>query len=254
MCLLHLRLWRCLRLVNMLQSRIGYSTGELAREFEVSERTIYRDLRLLEKSGIPVRYDPQRRGHVLLYPMDLSISKLSSDELTSLLLAAQVFSLSCVPQISRALHQAIGKLLAQMPILFREEISHLLNSIRGDLSSPSWSEGQQSIVAEILTALRQKQQIRIIYDSEETTCAPLHTKVTPNGLMISEGCWYLIGRSSQHRKVFRFDLRHIRMAEQVDNSHEPPAPPHIDLKQWNGPNIASRDCTLSAPIHSGRCL
>jgi predicted DNA-binding transcriptional regulator YafY len=217
---MRLRLWRCLRLLNILQSRVGYSINHLACEFEVSKRTIYRDFHLLGEAGIPINYDPQKGGHVLQHNYSLCASKISGDELTALLLAAHIFSLSCVREVSNPVHQAISKLLAQMPISFRENMGNLLNSIRGTHSSALWPGGSQAVVAEILSAISQKRQVRIVYDPSDGTAISVHTKVTPNCLMASEGRWYLVGRSSWHRKTQRFDLEHIQIAKQVDNSRE----------------------------------
>jgi predicted DNA-binding transcriptional regulator YafY len=234
---MRLRLWRCLRLLNMLQSRIGYSISYLAREFEVSKRTIYRDIRFLEEAGIPICYDPQKGGHILPHHFNLCVSKLSGDELTALLLAGHIFSLSCVREISHSLHQAITKLLAQVPISFRENIDNLLNSIRGIPSSALWPEGSQAVAAAILSAISQKRQVRIVYDPPVGTAIPLRTKVTPHCLMASEGRWYLIGRSSWHRKVYRFDLKHIQIAEQVDNSHESMETTDLNIERLHWPNM-----------------
>jgi predicted DNA-binding transcriptional regulator YafY len=234
---MHLRLWRWLRLLNMLQSRIGYSISDLAREFEVSKRTIYRDFCFLREAGISVHYDPQKGGHILQHHFNLCVSKLSGDELTALLLAAHIFSLSCVQQISHPIHQAISKLMAQMPIPFRENMGNLLNAIRGIPSSVLWPGGSQAVVAEILSAIGQKRQIRIVYDPPEGTAIPVRTKVTPNCLTASEGCWYLIGRSSWHRKVYRFDLKHIQIAEQVANSHESTETISININRLNWPSM-----------------
>jgi predicted DNA-binding transcriptional regulator YafY len=217
---MRLRLWRCLQLLNVLQSQIGYSIGHLACEFEVSERTIYRDLRFLEEAGIPTRYDPHKGGYVLQHHFNVGISKLSGDELTTLLLAAHIFSLSCVREISHPLQQAISKLLAQMPMSFRETMGNLLNSIRGVPSSTLWPGGPQAVVAEILSAISRKRQVRIVYDPPEGDAAPIRTKVTPDCLMTCEGRWYLVGRSSWHRKVHRFDLEHLQVAGQVDEFQE----------------------------------
>lgn len=214
-----LRLWRCLQLLNLLQSRIVYSANDLAREFEVSTRTIYRDFRFLEKAGIPIQYDRKKGGYVLPFHGNLGVSKLSGDELVALLLAGHIFSLSCAPKISNQLHQAISKLLAQMPMAFRDNMGNLLNSIRGKPNSDLWPIGQPLVLAEIFSSISQKRQVRIVFSPPGKITRPIHTKVTPDCLMASsDGRWYLVGRSSWHRKTRRFDLVDIQFAEQVEDS------------------------------------
>jgi predicted DNA-binding transcriptional regulator YafY len=217
------RLSRCLRLLTLLQSRIGYSTSELAHQCEVSKRTIYRDLRLLAASGIPVRYDSKKQGHIVAACSDVCMPELSSDRLVALLLAAHIFSLSCDEDISRPIHQAIGTLLSRAPLALREEVAGLLKSIGGKPSAIGWPQGSRPIVGDILTALRQKRQIRIVYYSP--TELGVQTKITPRQLVAAQGKWYLVGRSSWHRKVRRFDMSHIREAELLENTFKPEESP-----------------------------
>lgn len=250
---MRLRLWRCLRLLTILQSRIGYSIGHLAREFEVSKRTIHRDFRFLKEAGIPIRYDPQKRGHILQHHFNFCVTRLSSDELTALLLASHIFSLSCVQEISHPLHQAIGKLLAQVPISFRENMSSLLSSIRGVPFATLWPGGSQIVIAEILSAISKKRQIRIVYDPPEENAILIRTKVTPNCLLASEGRWYLAGRSSWHRKVCRFDLEHIQMAKQVADFQESTEAVCLDIGQLNWPStdVRTHDSPATKLVYAG---
>ncbi len=57
------RICRLMLLMRMLQSGRCYSANELADELEVSRRTIFRDLAVLEATHIPYYFDEQRRGY-----------------------------------------------------------------------------------------------------------------------------------------------------------------------------------------------
>ena len=57
---------RLLSLLMLLQSRGQMTASELAREMEVSERTIYRDVIALGTSGIPVRTEHGPGGGISL--------------------------------------------------------------------------------------------------------------------------------------------------------------------------------------------
>ncbi len=172
------RLNRCLRLLNMLQSRIGYSAQYLALELNVSRRTIYRDLCLLAEAGIAAYYDANKRGYILQDQRNLRTCGLSDDEITSLLLAAHIFSLSCDRKLSGPILQAIGKLLGELSPGLRGEIAGLLNLIKGRPSQPMWLGGSQPVIAEILAALRQKRPIRITYCSAEASVPAINTKLS----------------------------------------------------------------------------
>ena len=115
-------------------------------------------------------------------------------------------------------HQAIGKLLAQTPAILREDIAGLLDAVKGKPSPALWPQESHAAVTEILTAIRQKRAVRIVYRSAEQQAATIHTKITSHHLVAVGEHWYLVGRSSWHRKVFHFDLRHVRSVQQITES------------------------------------
>lgn len=59
------RLERLTALLSFLQSHRYSRIAELMDKFEVSERTLYRDLRSLDEAGIPLGHDPDRGYYIL---------------------------------------------------------------------------------------------------------------------------------------------------------------------------------------------
>ncbi len=57
------RICRLMMLMRKLQSGRCYTATELADDFEVSRRTIFRDLNVLEAAHIPYYFDQERRGY-----------------------------------------------------------------------------------------------------------------------------------------------------------------------------------------------
>ena len=53
---------RLLSILMMLQLRTRTTAGYLAEQLKVSERTIYRDIEALERSGVPIFTDRGRSG------------------------------------------------------------------------------------------------------------------------------------------------------------------------------------------------
>ncbi|RPI61897.1 MAG: HTH domain-containing protein, partial [Planctomycetaceae bacterium] len=74
------RVYRLLRLITMLQSGRSYTVDELAVELEISRRTVFRDLNMLELAHIPYYFDDARQGygiskHFFLPPVNLTLSE-----------------------------------------------------------------------------------------------------------------------------------------------------------------------------------
>ena len=171
----------------------------------------------MEDAGVPLSYDA-RKGHYVITPAALNgFLSLSADELVALLWAAYVSPLSGSPVTGPLVHQGIAKVLTQVPARVREEAANLLHSATQKFSDTTWPEGKAEVFHAIMTALRRKRSLRVIYHQahEGEGATPIRTKIIPTRLVAARGGWHLIGRSSWHRKVCDFDIRNVAHAEQV---------------------------------------
>src|SRR5687767_1906482 len=110
----------------MLKLRAGrvVTAAELARQFEVSQRTVYRDMETLSVLGVPVYAEQGRRGGFrLLEGYFLPAISFSQAEAVSLVLGLTVLERMRSRPFTAGLETASAKLLAAMPQHLSERLA-----------------------------------------------------------------------------------------------------------------------------------
>lgn len=111
---------RLVSLILLLRRHGRLSATTLARELEVSTRTVLRDIEALSAAGVPVYAERGRHGGFALLPgLRTELTGLNTDEALALLIAgsrrgAHVFGLGS------ALASAMLKVLDSLPAVIRE--------------------------------------------------------------------------------------------------------------------------------------
>jgi predicted DNA-binding transcriptional regulator YafY len=208
---------RCISLIYLLQTRLTRSTEGIAQELGVSKRTIYRDFRVLEEVGIPIRCDSVAGGHIIDHHFHLKATQLSDYELEALLLAAQISSSILNQEFSSIIDQAIWKLLSHLPNQTRDELTNLLKACTVDMPKQFSLNGSQDVYRTIIKAIRKRLRVRITYNTPEDSNLK-QTCLAPYRLIASPDGWGVIGRSSLHREVLRFELQQIYHTELTEDA------------------------------------
>ncbi|HVJ67101.1 MAG TPA: WYL domain-containing transcriptional regulator [Caulifigura sp.] len=223
---------RILTLVERLQSGRLYNARELADFCEVSHRTMFRDLKILQKSGVPVLYDDQRRGYFMPAASFLPPTDLTLQEALALIVltqelgdrdrgipfqeAARKASLKFMSNIAGQLKSYIGEVTAAVRV--RTEARHPLDEARGH-----YEVMQQ--------ALADKRKVRLRYNSHYER-REIGLLLSPYGMLFSRRSWYVIGRSSLHRSIRTFHLGRILESTLTDDAYK--MPPRFSLSRHLG--------------------
>lgn len=85
------QLSRLISILTLLRSKRLLTATELAKKYEVSLRTIYRDIRKLEEAGIPV-YTVEGRGYSLMENYTIAPVQFSEKQANALITAQHVIS------------------------------------------------------------------------------------------------------------------------------------------------------------------
>ncbi len=202
------RLERILRLLTVLQSGRNYKPAELATELSVSRRTIFRDLDMLYKAGIPCYYNDEKGGYaiddgVFLPPLNLKLS-----EALSLLLVARLAGSSEGLPLQRQAGQAAFKIESVLPTHIRQHCGLVLNAVSARFAPQAQHHGLDDVMALLQRAIQQRRKVSLVYGSLWEN-KHIETNLSPYHLHFAQRAWYIIGHSALHDAVRTFKLSRI---------------------------------------------
>lgn len=188
--------------ILLLLQRGKHSAGEIASRFEVSRRTIQRDIDALCEIGIPIVAEPGTGGGYSL-PSDYSLPPLALTLHEALLLRLALSSLS---QLSETpFKQERESLLAKVQALLPRQESEVLDQFQQALSLDVPSRPYPTpFLDQLLESARQQQWVSVTYRSEkeisQQTLLPMH-------LRAEVGLWYCEAYSYEREatRVYRVD-------------------------------------------------
>ncbi|WP_063055177.1 helix-turn-helix transcriptional regulator [Nocardia salmonicida] len=222
---------RLVSLVLLLRRHGRLSAETLARELEVSTRTVLRDIEALSTAGVPVYAERGRHGGFALLPgFRTELTGLNHDEALALLIAgsrrgAQAFGLGS------ALASAMLKVVDALPETYREIASdaaeRLLIDPETDLLSRrlNTEDLSDTIVTEVRRAVLAGHKLRINYAA--VGHGAQWRTVDPIGLVTVRRQGYLLATRSGADRTYR--LSRIVAAEELDEPAQ--RPDRVDLDQ-----------------------
>lgn len=198
------------------------TAAQLAQEFEVSQRTIYRDIDALSASGIPVYAESGRNGGIrLMKNFVLNKAVFSEKEKQDILSALQ--SLNAAGNIDNS------KTIAKLSALFETNSE---NWFEADFSR--WcSQSSDNIKFEQLkNAVIQYKCVNITYAGSGKEIGS--RKIRPLKLMYKSKAWYLKAYCTERQDFRTFRLNRILSVEQLDESF---TPMHYPEEKTEPPNL-----------------
>ncbi|MEU9365529.1 WYL domain-containing protein [Streptomyces avermitilis] len=199
-----MRAARLIKMVLLLQSRPTMTAAELARELEVSERTVTRDAQALSEAGVPVYADRGRAGgYRLVGGYRTRLTGLARSE-------AEALFLSGVPGALREMGLEDAASAARLKVS-----AALLPSLRDasrtaaqrfHVDAPGWFKEPDT--PELLPAVAQA-----VWDDRRITAryrrgdTDVERELEPYGLVLKAGVWYLCARVPEPGtfRVYRID-------------------------------------------------
>ncbi len=214
------RAGRLLSILLMLSVRGRVSAAELAAEFEVSLRTVYRDVEALGSAGVPIYATRGRNGGFqLLDGYRTRLTGMSGDEADALFLAG-VPAAAADLGLGSVLAATELKLLASLPVDLRERATRIRD--RFHLDAPGWMRtgAAPPFLAVVAEAVWTQRRLDVRY--ERANRAVADRVLDPLGLVLKAGTWYLVAnRRDDDRGPRAYRVSRVHTASVRDDEVEP---------------------------------
>src|SRR5262245_7470509 len=235
---------RLLAIVLELQRKRHQRAEDLAATFEISKRTIYRDIDALCQSGVPIIGEPGF-GYSLVEGYFLPPVSFSSDEATMLLLGSDFVADNFDAQYREAARSASHKIEAVLNNKVRGEVEYLRNSIAFVATDTLSRDTASGLLPSLRRAIIERRTVQFHYHTRyaKEGQSPRNTReANPYGLVHLGEAWYLIAHCHLRQGIRNFKVDRMTGVMLLDKSFERPP----DFKLDSSTEQNGRDLTIRA--------
>ncbi len=218
---------RILAIYFFLQSKAHVQHIELQQRFNVSERTIFRDLKALEEAGIPIVCEPLL-GYSIVDRFRLMPTKFSQEEIISLMVAEKIMQQHETSFIQEQFDSALIKIKSSFHFQQKNEIIQLEDKLL-------FSKGNKpnnylpKVLDELLSCILKKNTARIEYvklTDKHTTSR----EIEPVAVFYEHQNWYVLAYCLLRQAYRNFRLDRIKQIKSLKTNFSKTHPPIQQLR------------------------
>ncbi|MBA5630183.1 YafY family transcriptional regulator [Moheibacter sp. BDHS18] len=200
---------RIVAILIQLQSKKIVKAQELADRFEVSLRTIYRDIRSLESSGVPI-YSEAGVGYSLVDGYKLPPVMFTKEEAGSFVAAEKLMQKFTDGNFGKHFESAMFKIKSVLRGSEKDWIESLESNIRLSSRDEAFTTQSPKVLELLFQSIAEKNQIVLHYQSVEADEISVRV-IEPVGLYHEGQYWYILAYCH-----LRKDYRNFRTDRVVD--------------------------------------
>ena len=205
---------RLLSLLMLLQTRGQMTAVALAKELEVTPRTIYRDVDALSGAGVPIYANGgPGGGYALLDSYRTTLTGLHEDEVKALFMMTIPGPLADLG-VNQTMQTAVLKLTSALPSQHQAQAEFVRQRLH--LDAAAWFQEVDDVpfLPVVQTAVWQDRQLQIVYRRPSGSVS--ERVVMPYGLVAKAAVWYLVADTEAGVRVYR--VARLEMAELKDDT------------------------------------
>ncbi len=219
------RIDRLFGILTLLQSKKYVPTEQIATRFDISVRTVYRDIKSLSEQGVPICFEAQK-GYHIINGYFLPPVSFTSEEANALLLMERLVSGFADQSIQKHYSTALNKIKAVLRHSQKEKLENLNDNIR--LQLPACFIHNFEYLSVLQNAIAAKTIVDIEYKNKQEVSSK--RRVEPIGLVFYAFSWHLIAWCHQ-RQAYR-DFKVIRILHVIATSIPFQKSDHIELNDY----------------------
>lgn len=183
------RIDRLTAILIQLQTKRVVKAEEIAGRFEISLRTVYRDVKALMEAGVPIGSEAGK-GYFIVDGYHLPPVMFTQDEASAMLVAWKLVERMTDKSVRDAFDSALLKVKAVLSESGKDHLEHLHSHILVQRMPKEAQPFPNHYLTDIQRAIVDKDVLRIEYVSTEDVLT--HRAVEPIGLFFYSGAWHLI--------------------------------------------------------------
>lgn len=224
--------------ILLLQNHRGVSAEAIAEHWEISVRTVYRDLAALGEAGVPVYYCEERQGYLLMSGYHLPPIQFTDGEAAALAVSGVVTRGMGDESLAASLRSALVKIESVLPEASRDYLDGLEDSV-GVWTAPGADGERGHRFMPVQDAVLRRRCIHLRYDTAGR--GQLRERIVePLGLLFYGDHWHLIAYCRWRRDFRDFRLDRVRSMMVLDETFEG----HRDFRLDDFLDEVIRDCEL----------
>ncbi|MCG6186297.1 helix-turn-helix transcriptional regulator [Maribellus maritimus] len=209
------RLSRLTAILIQFQTKSIVTASELSQKFQVSKRTIYRDIKALEQAGVPILTE-EGKGYMLMEGYKIPPVMFSEKQANALILAEQLVLKNKDASFVKDYSEAIDKIKSILRYTIKDKANLLAN--RTQFEEIVNQERNSNNLSDLQYALTNYYLVKVQYINKEETVT--NRLLEPFALLSTEN-WYLIAWCRLREEFRFFRLDRIQKIEILSENFEP---------------------------------
>ena len=210
---------RLVAIVMHLQGRRLVRAEELAEHFEISVRTVYRDIAALSEAGVAI-VGEAGVGYSLVKGYHLPPVMFTTEEALALFVGGEMVNHFTDASVAAPMNMALAKIRSVLPPDRQDDVDRLAAAmaVEGNWRMPSTVD--QRVLLPIQRAIVSRRVLRMAYRArarEEDTVR----HVEPLGVTFYGGAWYLVAWCRLRGDFRHFKLERLRDLEVLEERFQP---------------------------------